>query len=97
MITEVLARQKLEGKILVSKENLVWIIKAVDDKKVQRLAAKDLLSDIWGTTLSAEEQARKKDILADLSTDFVLEVIEKVVKEKSGVVEQFKREKDQKY
>lgn len=96
VITEVLARQKLEGKILVSKENLVWIIKAVDDKKVQRLAAKDLLSDVWGTTLSAEEQARKKDILADLSTDFVLEVIEKVVKEKSGVVEQFKREKDPK-
>lgn len=96
VITEVLARQKLEGKILVSKDNLVWIMKAVDDKKIQRLSAKDLLSDIWGTDLNAEEEAKKKDILADLSSDFVLEVLQKVIKEKSNVVEQFKREQDPK-
>ena len=39
---------------------------------------------------------KKKDMLADLSTDFVLEVIDKVLKEKVAVVEQFKREKDPK-
>lgn len=96
IITEILARTKLEGKILVSRENLVWIIKAVDEKKIQRLSAKDLLSDIWGTDLNAEEEAKKKDILADLSSDFVLEVLQKVIKEKSNVVEQFKREQDPK-
>lgn len=94
--TEVLARTKGGSKIQVSKENLVWIIKAVDNKKLQRNSAKDLLSYIWGTQLNAEDEAKKQGIMADLSADVVMEVLDKVLKEKASVVEQYKNEQDPK-
>lgn len=94
--TEVLARIKGGANLQISKENLVWIIKAVDERKVQRLAAKDLLSSIWGTDLNAEAEAKNKGIMADLSDDFVMEIINKVLTEKADVVAQFKAEQDPK-
>ena len=94
--TEILARIKGGSRLQISKENLVWIIKAVDERKVQRLAAKDLLSSIWGTNLNAEAEAKNKGIMADLSDDFVMEVINKVLSEKADVVAQFKAEQDPK-
>jgi len=94
--TEILARTKGGSKIQVSKENLTWIIKAVDDKKLQRNSAKDLLSFIWGKELNAEEEAKKQGIMADLSSDIVFEVLDKVLKEKASVVEQYKQEQDPK-
>ena len=94
--TEILARIKGGSNLQISKENLVWIIKAVDERKVQRLAAKDLLSSIWGTDLNAETEAKYKGIMADLSDDFVMEVINKVLAEKVDVVAQFKAEQDPK-
>ena len=96
IITEILARIKGGVKLEISPENLVWIIKAVNEKKIQRTPAKDLLTFVWGTNLNAEEEAKKQNILADLSDDYVMEVLDKVLKEKSEVVEQFKREQDHK-
>lgn len=94
--TEILARTKGGSKVQIDKDNLVWIIKAVDEKKIQRNSGKDLLSTIWGTNLNAEEQAKKMGIMADLSTDIVFEVLDKVLVEKANVVEQYKQEKDPK-
>ena len=94
--TEIFARIKGGAKLDISKDNLVWIMKAVDEGKIQRNSAKDLLSFVWGTNLNAEEEAKKQGILADLSDDFVIEILDKVIKEKSQVVEQFKREQDPK-
>ena len=95
-ITEILARIKGGAKLDISKENIVWLIKAVDERKIQRNSAKDLLSFVWGTNLSAEEEAKKQGLLADLSDDFVVEVLNKVLEEKAQVVEQYKREQDPK-
>ena len=91
-----LARVKGGAGLGISKENLVWLIKAVDEKKIQRLSAKEFLADIWGTDVNAESEAKARGIMADLSSDFVFEILDKVLKEKSSVVEQFKREKDEK-
>ena len=94
--TEILARIKGGAKLDISKENLVWIIMAVDERKIQRNSAKDLLSFVWGTSLNAEDEAKKQGILADLSDDFVMEILDKVLTEKAQVVEQYKREQDPK-
>jgi len=96
LITEILARKKLENKVLISKENLLWIIKAVDDKKLQRNAAKELLTQIWGTDLNAEVEAKKQGIMADLSSDFVFEILDRVIAENEGVIAQYKQEQDPK-
>lgn len=94
--TEVLARIKDGGEIQVSVDNLVWIIKAVDERKVQRLSAKDLLTGIWGTDLNAEAESKNRGIMADLSSDFVNEVVDKILSEKQDVVSQYISEQDPK-
>ena len=95
--TEIMARIKGGNPIAVSKENLVWIIKSVDDKKLQRNAAKDLLTFIWGKeNISAEATAKEQGIMADLSEDFVMEILNRVIQEKANVVEQYKQEQDPK-
>ena len=94
--TEILARIKGGNAIEISKENLVWIVKAVDEKKLQRNLAKELLSNIWGTNLNAQEEARAKGMMSDISSDFVQELIDKVLSEKADVVAQFKAEQDPK-
>jgi len=94
--TEILARIKGGNKLDISKENLVWIIKSVDEKKIQRNSAKDLLTFVWGTNLNAEVEAKKQGIMADLSSDIVFEVLDKILKEKADVVAQFKAEQDPK-
>jgi len=94
--TEILARTKGGAKVEVSKENLVWIIKSVDEKKLQRNAAKDLLTFIWGTDLNAEVEAKKQGIMADLSSDVVFEVLDRILQEKANVVNQYKTEQDPK-
>jgi len=94
--TEVLARIKDGGAIQISVDDLVWIIKAVDERKVQRLSAKDLLTNIWGTDLNAESEAKARGIMADLSTDFVYEIVDRILREKADVVEQYKAEQDPK-
>ena len=94
--TEILARIKGGNKLDISKENLVWIIKSVDEKKIQRNSAKELLTYVWGTTLNAEEEAKKQGIMADLSSDIVFEVLDRILTEKADVVEQYKREQDPK-
>lgn len=94
--TEILARIKGGNKIQIDKTNLTWIIKAVDEKKLQRNSAKDLLSFVWGTSLNAEEEAKKQGIMADLSSDIVFEVLDRVLTEKVDVIEQYKKEQDPK-
>ncbi len=94
--TEVLARIKDGGEIQISVDNLVWIFKAVDERKVQRLSAKDLLTNIWGTDLNAEAEAKARGIMADLSNDFVFEIVDRILSEKADVVEQYKAEQDPK-
>lgn len=94
--TEILARIKGGNQIEISKENLVWIIKAVDERKLQRNLAKELLSNIWGTNLNAEEEAKAKGMMSDISSDFVQELIDKVLSEKADVVAQYKAEQDPK-
>ena len=94
--TEVLARIKDGAKIQISKENLVWIIKSVDESKIRRLPAKELLSNIWGSDKNAEEEAKAMGIIVDISSDFVFEILDRVISEKAEVVEQYKREQDPK-
>lgn len=94
--TEVLAKTKGGAPLQISKQNLCWIIKAVDDKKVQRNLAKELLSEIWGTDLDAEAEAKARGLMNDISSDFVMEILDRVINEKADVVAQFKAEQDPK-
>lgn len=94
--TEIMARIKVEGKILIDAKNLVWIIKNVDDKKLQRNLAKDLLTFVWGKDLDAEEVAKKQGMLSNLDSNFVFEILDRVIKEKADVIEQYKQEQDPK-
>ena len=94
--TEIMARMKGDGRILISSKNLAWIIKTVDDKKLQRNAAKDLLTFIWGKDLDAEAVAKQQGIMADLDSNFVFEILDRVIKEKADVIEQYKQEQDPK-
>ena len=55
-----------------------------------------MLTAIWGTDLNAEEEAKKQGIMADLSSDIVFEVLDRILVEKADVVEQYKREQDPK-
>ena len=63
---------------------------------MQRLSAKELLTNIWGTDLNAESEAKARGIMADLSTDFVYEIVDRILREKVDVVEQYKAEQDPK-
>lgn len=92
--TEILSKTKNREHIKVSAKNFVWIVKAVDDGKLQRNAAKDLLSSIWGTNLDAEAEAKAKGIMSDLSSDYVKGVVEKILSEKQDVVSQYRQTKD---
>lgn len=95
-LTEILARVKGGSGLQISKDNLLWIIKAVDQKKIQRDAGKKLLSDIWGTDLVAEEEAKRQDIMSDMSDDAVVTAVKQILAEKVQVVEQYLREQDDK-
>ena len=55
-----------------------------------------MLSYIWGTGLNAEAEAKKQGIMADMSSDAVFEILDKVLQEKASVVDQFKQEQDPK-
>jgi len=97
--TEIMARIKTEfgaGPILVSKKNLVWIMKNVDDKKINRLAAKDLLSNIWGTELDAESEAKRQNLIIDIDTSALDGIVAKVIENNQNVVDQFKQTGDAK-
>ncbi len=94
--TEILARIKNNEDIAISGENLIWIIKTVDEKKLQRNNAKELLSIIWGTDLDAQSEAKSRGLLSDLDQSVILGILDRVLKEKAEVVEQYKREKDPK-
>ena len=94
--TEILARIKNNEDIAISGENLIWIIKTVDEKKLQRNNAKELLSIIWGTDLDAQSEAKSRGLLSDLDQSVILGILDNVLKEKAEVVEQYKREKDPK-
>lgn len=94
--TEILARIKNNEDIAISGENLIWIIKTVDEKKLQRNNAKELLSIIWGTDLDAQTEAKSRGLLSDLDQSVILGILDNVLKEKAEVVEQYKREKDSK-
>lgn len=97
--TEIMARIKTEfgaGPILVSKKNLVWIMKNVDDKKINRLVSKDLLSGIWGTDLDAESEAKRLNMIIDIDTGALDGIVSTVIANNAGVVEQFKQTGDAK-
>jgi len=97
--TEIMARIKTElgaGPILISKKNLVWIMKNVDDKKINRLVSKDLLSGIWGTDLDAESEAKRLNMIIDIDTSALDGIVSTVIANNAGVVEQFKQTGDAK-
>ncbi len=97
--TEIMARIKTEsgaGPILISKDNLVWLMKNVDNKKINRLSAKDVLSKVWGTDLSAENEAKRLNLIIDIDTGALDEIIKKIVEQNSNVVEQYKTANDPK-
>ena len=54
------------------------------------------MADIWGKNVDAEAEAKKRGIMADLSSDFVFSILDKVLQEKNAVVEQYKNERDEK-
>ncbi|MBR6779358.1 MAG: Asp-tRNA(Asn)/Glu-tRNA(Gln) amidotransferase subunit GatB [Clostridia bacterium] len=99
LTTEIMARIKTEtgaGPILISKQNLIWLMKNVDDKKINRLSAKEVLSQIWGTDLNAEEEAKRQNLIIDIDTSALDGIVKQVVENNANVVSQFKETGDSK-
>ena len=97
--TEIMARIKTDtgaGPILIDVKNLVWLMKTVDEKKINRLSAKDILSQIWGTDKQAEEEAKKQNLIIDIDTSALDGIVKKIVENNPNVVAQYKAEKDPK-
>ncbi len=97
--TEIMARIKTDtgaGPILIDVNNLVWLMKTVDDKKINRLAAKDVLSQIWGTDKSAEVEAKNQNLIIDIDTSALDGIVKKIVEANPNVVSQYKAENDPK-
>ena len=72
------------------------IMKNVDDKKINRLVSKDLLSQIWGTDLDAESEAKRLNMIIDIDTSALDGIVSTVIANNAGVVEQFKATGDSK-
>ena len=99
LTTEIMARIKTEtgaGPILISKQNLLWLIKNVDDKKINRLNAKEVLSKVWGTNLNSEAVAKQNNWIIDIDNGALDGIVKKVVDSNPNVVAQFKAEADPK-
>ncbi len=98
LTTEVMARIKDndDKSIKISDENLLYIMQAVDNGKIQRLSAKDLLSKVWGNDLNAETTAKNMNIIVDISNDDILKVIEEVISGNPNVINQYLQSSDSK-
>ncbi len=95
--TEVMAKTKeSDGKILVSVENFVWIVKAVGEGKIQRQSGKVLLGKIWGTSESSEQVAKAAGYICDITSSQLNQFVEDVIKANPAVVEQYKQKGDPK-
>lgn len=97
--TEIMARIKTEtgaGPILIDKADLVWLMKNVDDKKINRLSAKDVLSKIWGTDLHAEQEAKRLNLIIDIDNNALDNIVKNVVNNNPVVVQQYLTENDPK-
>ena len=100
ILTDILTKIKTEsgaGPILISAQDFVWLVQNVDNKKINKINAKeDVLEEIWGTSKSAEEVAKKKNIMIDINDQALDGIIQEVLKVHIAVVEQFKTENDPK-
>ena len=97
--TDIMAKIKTEfgaSPILISPENLCYLMKNVDDKKINRLNAKEILNLIWDTEKSAEEETKRLNYIIDMSDDLVDGLVDKIFANFANVVEQYKAEQDPK-
>lgn len=97
--TEIMGKIKTEfgaSEILISAENLCWLMKNVDDKKVNRLNAKEVLSLIWNTEKSAEEETKRLNYIIEINGDLVNDLLDMIFEKHAQVVEQYKAEQDPK-
>ncbi len=97
--TEIMARIKTENgasDIKISKENFIWLVKNVDEKKINRLNAKDVLSKVWGTDLSSEAEAKRMNLIIDIDSNALDDIIKKVVENNPNVTLQYQQNNDPK-
>lgn len=99
IITDIMAKIKTEfgaSPILISPENLCYLMKNVDDKKLNRINAKEIMLSIWNTDKNAENEAKRLNLIIDMSDDLVDSLVDKIFTNFSSVVEQYKSEQDPK-
>lgn len=97
IVTEILGKIEVgTNKVLISPENLCWLVKAVEDKKVNRLNAKEVLNLVWDKELSAEEETKRLGYIIEIDKSFVDSLVTSVVERCQDVVEKYKATQDAK-
>lgn len=97
--TDIMAKIKTEfgaSPILISPQNVCYLMKNVDERKINRINAKEVMFLVWDTDKSAEEEVKRLNYIIDMSDDLVDNLVDLIFTNFANVVEQYKAEKDPK-
>ena len=97
--TDIMAKIKTEygaSPILISPQDMCYLMKNVDDKKINRINAKEIMFLVWDTDKSAEEETKRLNYIIDMSNDLVDGLVDLIFTNFANVVEQYKKELDSK-
>lgn len=97
LLTDILAEIKTEtgaGPILIKAKDLVWLMKATDERKINKVNAKDVIKNIWGTDISAESEAKRLNLIIDIDDNALDGIVKEVLQLNESVVLQIKKTND---
>lgn len=97
--TDIMGKIKTEfgaSPILISPQDMCYLMKNVDDKKINRINAKEVMFLVWDTDKSAEAETKRLNYIIDMSDDLVDGLVDKIFTDFANVVEQYKNEQDPK-
>lgn len=97
--TDIMAKIKTEygaSPILISPQDMCYLMKNVDDKKINRINAKEIMCLVWDTDKSAEEETKRLNYIIDMSDDLLDGLVDLIFTNFANVVEQYKKELDPK-
>jgi len=99
IITDIMAKIKTDSgasSILISPKNMCYLMKNVDEKKINKINAKKIMNLIWNTDKSAEDETKRLNYIIDMSDELVDNLINSIFTNFAHVVDQYKAEEDPK-
>lgn len=79
---------------IITVKNLVDIIKMVEQKEITRLSAKELFEKICFNGLDAKQTAKSEGILAGITDEEIIKIIDEALRANPKAVEDYKTEPD---